>query len=95
MSLKKGTGLIVTAMALVSAGVPGFVDGPITIVADNGATVNATSDTTAEVTLVNDGDTTITATAVADGVSISGGPLVETAAEPATFISLTATVKPA
>ncbi|MDR3389912.1 MAG: hypothetical protein P4L92_22980 [Rudaea sp.] len=90
---KKGTVLIVTALALVTAGVPGFVDGPITIAADNGATVTQTSDTTAEVTLVNDGDTNITGTATAAGTPISGA-MVESAAEAATFILLTATVKP-
>jgi len=91
-----GQVLLVTAVALAVSGSPGYTDGPIAVIADNGATVEQLDATSWNVTLTAAGDTTIRAGAVVDGNPIAADPSVQTAADPATSIVLTvAPVAPA
>ena len=84
---KSGQKVLVVAAALAASGKPGFVDGPITITADNGATVEPIDATSAHVTLAA-GTTTVTASALAEGNAISGTASAD-AGDVATEIKLT------
>lgn len=86
---KAGSKVLVVVAAVTAAGVAGFVDGDITISADNGATVEKIDGTSAQVTLAA-GTTTISAAATADGNTISGSASAE-AGEAATVLNLTVT----
>jgi len=86
---KTGQIVLVTALAIAASGAPGFTDGAITIAADNGATVEPVDATSARVTLAA-GTTKITASATADGNSISGSASAD-AGDAATAITLTVT----
>jgi hypothetical protein len=87
--LKTGTTVLVSALALVAlGGAVGYIDNAIALTANNGATVEQIDASSWNVTLINDGDTTLSAAAKADGIDISG-ETVATSGQPATVIQLT------
>lgn len=87
---KTGQVLLVVAIAAVAAGgAAGFIDQPIVLTADNGASIEQVDATSWNVTLAA-GTTHIQGDSVADGIAITGS-VTEEAGDPATVIDLTVT----